>query len=117
VAPERAFDSVAYAPELAWVSADDLFADADAEEDALRPAPWLFRNPGPMRRKDEGAIKNGEGDADLDARILANATRIRVAEQALAQAPPADQLGLRLRLSAYRRHQEMLQDRRRRMHS
>jgi hypothetical protein len=48
---------------MAWLRADDVFAAADAEDDALNPAPWLERREGPMRKPDEDRIKEGSGDS------------------------------------------------------
>jgi hypothetical protein len=42
---------------LPWVSADDVFAAQDAEEDALRAAPWLLSGRGPLRKPEEGGFQ------------------------------------------------------------
>jgi len=48
------------------VSADDVFAAADAEAGALSPAPWLQRRQGRMRSNDEGRIEAPLADSNLE---------------------------------------------------
>jgi hypothetical protein len=99
------------------VSADDVFAAADAEADALNPAPWLHRRLGPLRAKDEGQIrfKKPRAQLSLDDRLRLNEARIRGAEQQLASAAPdANVVQLQRSLRGFRAYEVVLQNRQRR---
>jgi hypothetical protein len=87
---------------MAWLRADDVFEAADAEVEALSPAPWLGRREGPMRKPDEGRIKEGCGVADLEERLRHYAAKIAQTEQALADVGPAERRRLMQRLAALR---------------
>ncbi len=87
--------------EMAWLRADDVFSAADAQADALNSAPWLHRRNGPLRKPDEGRIKDGCGVADLEDRLRDYAAKIAQTEQALADAGPTEQRRLRQRLAAF----------------
>jgi hypothetical protein len=85
------------------VSADDVFAAADAEEQALRPAPWLERRHGAPRKPDE-VLKTRKGrPGTREERIALNLARIRETEKSIADAEPdADVHRLQQRLAAYK---------------
>lgn len=93
------------------MSADDVFAAADAEADALNPAPWLQRRDGPVRKPDEGRIQNGRADSDLENRLRTLAAKIRETICALDKAGPADAPHLRRQLAAFRAHATRLRGR------
>jgi hypothetical protein len=96
---------------MPWIRADDVFAAADAEEEALQPSPWLHRRRGPLRAKDEGQIrfKKPRVKLSLDDRLRLNQARIREAEQALVAAPNANLLQLQRSLRGYRAYAVVLQ--------
>ena len=89
---------------MAWLRADDVFAAADREADALNPAPWLERRQGPLRKPDEGQIRiKKRHRVSPDERLRHLAAKIREAENALAHAEPdADLWRLRCRVAGLR---------------
>jgi hypothetical protein len=87
---------------MAWLRADDVFAAADAEAYALNPAPWLDRREGPLRRPDEGRVKPGRGDSDLEDRLRLSAAKMADTKQALADAEPSERRRLTQRVAALR---------------
>jgi hypothetical protein len=105
--------SVGYPSRRCRGSANDLFAQADREDETLHPAPWLQRREGPPRKPDEGRIKTGCADSDLENRLRGLAARIQETVCAIERAGLADAPHLRRQLAAYRAHATKLQDRRR----
>jgi hypothetical protein len=99
--------------EMAWLRADDVFAAADAEADALNPDPWLQRREGPMRKPDEGRIQARLRRPDLENRLRGLAMKIQETICALDKAGPADAPPLRRQFAAFRAHATKLQGRRR----
>jgi hypothetical protein len=88
---------------LPWVSADDVFAAQDAEEEALRAAPWLLRGRGPLRKPEEGGFNTRIRKLTVEERLRLNAASIRESEQAIREAgPDADVFQLNCRLRAFR---------------
>lgn len=96
---------------MPWVSANDLFAQADAEDEALHPAPWLQRREGPARKPDEGRIHPGRVGS-VEDRLRRLAVKIQETICALDKAGPTDAPHLRRQLAAFRAHMTRLQKRR-----
>ncbi len=91
---------------MGWLAADDIFEEADAENEAMLPAPWIHRRIGPMRKPDEDNMRRrgpGSRTVSLEERLSRGAARIRAAEEAVAEAgPQVDVQLLRYRLSGQR---------------
>jgi hypothetical protein len=94
---------------LPWVPADLVFAAQDAEEEALRAAPWLHRRQGPLRKPDELLKTKRHTKLSREERLQLNAARIRETEQAITDAgPDAEVHRLRQRLAAYKGQRAVL---------
>ncbi len=93
---------------MPWIRADDVFAAADAEEEALQPSPWLQRRRGPMRKPDEHLMTKRNASLSPEERLSLNAVKIRETEQALAGAGPDEVFGLKKSLAMFRAKRSIL---------